>query len=93
MTRSEESRAYDLVTPEELRQIRKKSLKHADLYGPIRAMKAMAAGEGIKIRCSGNANEAIKKQKAAAQIARREKIPVRTMLRGEWLFIEKTANR
>ncbi|HLW51528.1 MAG TPA: hypothetical protein VKW06_01695 [Candidatus Angelobacter sp.] len=87
--RNEEARIYELVMPEEFRQLRSRNAKHHELYRAIRSMKNLPAGQGIKIRCPGTQKEAVKIRKAAVQIARREGIPARTMLRGGWLFIEK----
>lgn len=86
------NRNYEMVTPEEFRQIRGKNFKYPDLYRAIRALKKMAPGEGIKIPCSSGKKDAVKRQKAVAYLARRERLAIRTMLRGEWLFIEKIGN-
>ena len=85
------NRNYDMVTPEELRRIRSKNFKYLDIYRAIRALKKMATGEGVKIQCTAGKKDALKRQKAAAHAARKEGVTIRTMLRGEWLFIEKTA--
>lgn len=87
------NRNYEMVTPEEFRQMGSRKLKYPDLSRAIRALKKMAAGEGIKIPCSSGKKDALKRQKAIAYLARREKMAIRTMLRGEWLFVEKTANK
>lgn len=91
--RTDNIRNYEMVTPDELRQLRSKNFKYPDLYRAIRTLKKMAPGEGIKIQCSSGEKDARKKQKAVAQMARREKMTIRTMLRGEWLFIEKTGSK
>jgi hypothetical protein len=85
---SDNSRNYEMVTPEEFRQVRGR-FKYPDLYRAIRALRKMATGEGIKIQCSSGKKDSLKRQKAVAYMARREKMAIRTMLRGEWLFIEK----
>jgi hypothetical protein len=87
--RNDDVRSYELVTPEEFRQLRGRNFKHHDLYRAIREMRKLSDGEGIKIRLLCSGQEAAKRQKAAVQIARREGVPVRTMLRSGWLFIEK----
>lgn len=87
------NRNYEMVTPEELRQIRGKNFKYPDLYRAIRALKKMAPGEGLKIPCSSGKKDAVKRRKAMMQMARRENLAIRTMLRGEWLFVEKTAKK
>lgn len=87
------SRAYELVMPEEFGHLRSRNYKHHDLVHAIREMKSMPAGQGVKLKCFGTAREAWKKQKAAIAIAGREKVPVRTMLRDGWLFIEKLKER
>lgn len=84
-----DARAYELVMPEEFGRLRSKNYKHHDLVSAIRDMKSMPAGQGVKLRCLGTAREAARKQKAAIQIAAREGVPARTMVRGGWLFIEK----
>lgn len=90
---SSASRTYELVMPEEFGRLRSRNYKHHDLVHAIRAMKSMPAGQGVKLRCSGTAHEGWKRQKAAIAIAAREKVPVRTMLRDGWLFIEKLKDR
>src|SRR5262249_36411703 len=89
------ARIYELVTPEELKSLRhgNRRVRHPDLHRAIVELKNLNAGEGLKLKCIGTAKEAQKRQKAALQIARRKKIPVRTMLRGGWLFIEKAKER
>jgi hypothetical protein len=86
-------RSYELVTPEEFGRLRSRNYKHHDLVRAIRDMKSMPAGQGVKLRCFGTAREASRKQKAAIQIAAREGVPARTMVRGGWLFIEKLRQR
>jgi hypothetical protein len=87
------SRAYELVMPEEFGHLRSRNYKHHDLVNAIRDMKSMPAGQGVKVKCYGTAREGGKKQKAAIAIANRERVPVRTMLRDGWLFIEKLKER
>jgi chromosome segregation and condensation protein ScpB len=88
---TDNNRNYEMVTPEELRRIRSRNFKYPDIHRAIRALKKMAAGEGIKIQCTAGKKDALKKQKAAAKAARKEGVTIRTMVHGEWLFIEKTA--
>jgi hypothetical protein len=83
------SRAYELVMPEEFGHLRSRNYKHHDLVQAIRDMKSMPAGQGVKLKCLGTAREGWKRQKAAIAIANRERVPVRTMLRDGWLFVEK----
>jgi hypothetical protein len=88
-----DARAYELVTPEEFGRLRSRNYKHHDLIRAIRDMKSMPAGQGVKLRCFGTTREASRKQKAAIQIAAREGVSARTMVRGGWLFIEKVRQR
>jgi hypothetical protein len=74
---------------EEFRHLRSRSYKHHDLVCAIREMKNLPPGQGVKLKCAGTAKERAKKQKAAVAIASRERVPVRTMLRDGWLFLEK----
>ncbi len=87
------SRTYELVMPEEFGRLRSRNYKHHDLVHAIREMRSMPAGQGVKLKCVGTAREAWKRQKAAIAIATRERVPVRTMLRDGWLFIEKLKER
>lgn len=89
----EELRNYELVMPEEFKRLTGQNSKHHELYRAIRAMKSIPAGQGIKLKCPSTHKEAVKMRKAAVQIARREGIRARTMLRAGWLFIEKLAAR
>jgi hypothetical protein len=91
--RSDDARSFELVTPEELKQLRRRNFKHHDLYWAIREIRNMPAGQGVKVKCLGTASERYRKQKAVYAIAAREHVPVRTMLRDGWLFIEKTKPR
>ena len=86
-------RVYELVMAEEFGRLHSRNYKHHDLVNAIRDMKSMPAGQGVKLKCVGTAREAGKKQKAAVAIASRERVPVRTMLRDGWLFIEKVKER
>lgn len=88
--RSDDIRAFELVTPEELKQLRARNFKHHDLYWAIREIKRLPAGQGVKVKCLGTARERYRKQKAVYAIAAREQMSVRTMIRNGWLFIEKT---
>jgi hypothetical protein len=90
---TDNNRNYDMVTPEELHRIRSKNFKYPDIYRALRALKKMAVGEGIKIQCTAGKKDARKRQKAVVEMARREGLTIRTMLRGDWLFIEKTAKQ
>lgn len=92
---NEESRAriFELVMPEEFGRQRTRNLKHPDLHRAIAEMKSMPAGRGVKIKCSGTAHDAALKQKAAMAIAIRRKTPIRTMIRGGWLFLERIKER
>lgn len=90
ITRNEEEvRIYELVMPEEFGRQRLENLKYPDLHRAIREMRAMPPGRGVKLRCSGSPQEAVRKQKAAVAIAARSRIAIRTMLRGGWLFLER----
>ncbi len=89
MKPSADTRAYELVTANEFGHLRSKDYKHRDLHRAIREMKHMPVGQGVKLKCFGTARERGRKRKAAMTIAARAAVPVRTMLRGDWLFIEK----
>lgn len=87
------ARVFELVMPEEFGRQRIRNLKHPDLHRAIVEMKAMPVGRGVKLKCSGTAQDAARKQKAAMAIANRRKIPIRTMIRGGWLFLERIKER
>ena len=87
------ARVFELVMPEEFGRQRIRSLKHPDLHRAIGEMKSMPVGRGVKLRCSGSAQDAARKQKAAMAIANRRKVPIRTMIRGGWLFLERIKER
>lgn len=90
LTRSEdEVRVYELVMPDEFGRQRLENLKYPDLHRAIREMRTMPPGRGVKLRCGGSPQDAVRKQKAAVAIAARSKIAIRTMLRGGWLFLER----
>jgi hypothetical protein len=86
-------RIFELVMPEEFGRRRIQNLKHPDLHRAIWEMKGMPIGRGVKLKCSGTPQDAARKQKAAMAIANRRKIPIRTMLRGGWLFLERIKER
>ena len=86
-------RIFELVMPEEFGRKRIQNLKHPDLHRAIGEMKNMPVGRGVKIRCCGTPQDAVRQQKAAMAIANRRKIPIRTMLRGGWLFLERIKER
>lgn len=86
-------RVFELVMPEEFGRQRIRNLKHPELHRAVLEMKSMPVGRGVKIKCSGSAHDAARKQKAAMAIANRRKIPIRTMLRGGWLFLERVKER
>jgi hypothetical protein len=87
------ARIFELVMPEEFGRQRIRNLKHPDLHRAIGEMKSMPIGRGVKLRCGGSAQDAARKQKAAMAIANRRKIPIRTMVRGGWLFLERIKER
>ncbi len=85
-----QARVYEMVTKGEFEMVRG---KHRDLYRAIRDLKELSAGEGVKLKCLGTPQERERKRKAAIAIAGRARVQVRTMLRGDWLFIEKVRGR
>jgi hypothetical protein len=88
-----EARLYELVMPEEFGRQRTQNLKYPELHRAIGEMKSMPVGRGLKLKCSGTPQDAVRKQKAAVAIASRRKTPIRTMLRGGWLFLERVKER
>jgi hypothetical protein len=86
VTAKPQARVYEMVTKGEFEQVRG---KHRDLYRAVRDLKELSAGEGVKLKCLGTPQERARKRKAAIAIAARAEVHVRTMLRGDWLFIEK----
>ena len=93
LTEEAGTRIFELVMPEEFGRQRIRSLKHPDLHRAIGEMKNMPIGRGVKLKCSGTVRDAARKQKAAVAIANRRKIPIRTMLRNGWLFLERIKER
>ena len=87
------ARVFELVMPEEFGRKRIQNLKHPDLHRAIGEMVNIPFGRGVKLKCSGTAKDAVRKQKAAMAIARRRKVLIRTMLRGGWLFLERIKDR
>ena len=86
-------RIFELVMPEEFGRKRVQNLKHPELHRAIQEMKGMPVGRGVKLRCGGARQDAVRKQKAAMAIARRRRIAIRTMLRSGWLFLERIKDR
>ena len=84
-----DGRIFELVMPEEFGRRRVQNLKHPDVHRAIGEMKSMPIGRGVKLKCTGSVKDAVRKQKAAVAIANRRKIPIRTMIRGGWLFLER----
>jgi hypothetical protein len=93
LTEETVARIFELVMPEEFGRQRIRKLKHPDLHRAISEMKNMPVGRGVKLKCSGTIHDAARKQKAAVAIANRSNVPIRTMLRNGWLFLERIKDR
>ena len=87
------TRNFEFVTRAELALVRGQKFKHRDLRRAIRALKEMAIGDAVKIKCPGTPVQIANKQKAAKGMAKRAGISIRTLVSNGWLFLERVRSR